>query len=188
MNHTIFYPTMENTIPNTLYTAAYLKHGPTIPRKNLVLTNDYLLEKGISAMTLSVVKFAAIDDNGAEHLIKTMESQLVNIKGMYTRRYITTDESVELPEGNYTTLRFYLNQEGINSLIFNDRSQDHLKNSEYLDFKIKDGLKVIKGEEYALKLNFNFLPFTVSSYFNPVKDFFKKPKEISTKLVRSFGS
>lgn len=159
-----------------------------IPKKDLVLVNRDLLEKGISEMTLSVNRFAAIDDCGLEHLISGFNEQTLNLKGMQLGHYIKTKDILDLSPGEYATLRLYLDEYGKNNLSYSDGYTEDLEGLNYLDFEIENGLQINGKESFELILRFDLLPYTALSYFNPLRDFFKKQSMYANKLTRSSGS
>jgi hypothetical protein len=188
MKNISFYPTIWQPVPYSVYSAEQVKLEELKTKKNLILNNEILLEKEISEMTLSVVKLSAIDKDGTTHLISSFDKQILNLKGQSTRLNIQTKEELKLAAGQYSAFRLHIDKHGVNSFVCSDRTKGTIKDLEYLDFNIEDGFNVQEGESYELRLNFNFTPYTFSSYFNPLRDILKKQILFSKKLTRSFGS
>lgn len=188
MKNIKLYPTIWQTAPYSLYMVDALGGADRKPVKDLTLVNKEILEKGISEMNLNVSRFAAIEENGSEHLIPSFKKQTLNLKGWHTGLYMRSKEGLKLSSGTYTALRFYIDNQGENSMAYCDRRTAELNDLKYIDFEIEDKLHINTDETSEIILRFEFVPFTFSSYFNPIIEFFKKQIQSSTKLVRSFGS
>jgi len=186
MKEIIFYPTIWQTIPYSLYNIGqWDAEGRQI--KDLTLNNKLATEFGVSEMNLAPIKFTAIDIHGVEQFITDFTPQSeVNLKGLHTGLFIKSKSVLKLPKGTYTSLRFYIEETG-NSFTYSDRSSEPISGVNYLDFEIEDGLDISDGEASEIILRFDFEPYTLSSYFKPVIQLFKKSKSFTTNLAQSLA-
>ncbi len=187
MKETKFYPTIWQTIPYTLYNSGqWDAEGRQI--KDLTLKNKLATEFGVSEMNLSLIKFTAFDQNRVEHLITHFASETVlNLKGLHTGLFVKSKRVLELPQGTYTGLRFYIEETG-NSFTYSDRSSEQISGAKYLDFGIDGGLEISEYEASEIVLRFDFEPYTLASYFKPVSRLFKKSRSFTTNLVQSLAN
>ncbi|HMB64481.1 MAG TPA: hypothetical protein VKN36_15480 [Eudoraea sp.] len=185
MKKTEFYPTIWQTIPYSYDVFGQCDaEGKQI--KDLVLKSKVASEKGVSEMTLNISGLSAFDKKGKEHFITDFTRQAVlNLKGMHTGLFIKSKSVLRLKAGEYTTIRFYLDSTG-NRFGYSDRSSETMNRFNHLDFEIENGLR-IKGKEAShVVLRFDFEPYTLSSYFKPVQQLFKRSKSFKTALADSF--
>ena len=182
-----YYPTMFHTNPfahnwSDIYTLSENN------AKDVVLENDMVGEKGISEMVLNITAFDAIDENGKEHRIKDFsQGNLVNLKGTHSGLFIKTNSAPELNPGTYTTFRFYLGGSA-NTFIFKDRSEEAVTGLEYIDFEIQNGLMINGNDKKPVIMRFDFEPYTLASFFNPIRNLFKKQKSASRNLTECLSS
>lgn len=187
MKTTKFYPTIWQTIP---YSFDVVEQWDAKGRriKDLVLKNSFASKKGVSEMILNINKHSAFDKNGIEHVITDFPPQAeLNLKGLHTGVFLKSKSVLELNPGEYTVFRFYLNKTG-NSFSYSDRSTEAMFRFGHLDFEIENGLHITGDEAREVILRFDFVPYTLASYFKPFLNLFKKSKSFSAKLVNSFGN
>ncbi len=184
MKNTNFYPSMWQTFPNSLEMAAHWDAQGKCTQ-DLTLENEYATKNNVAAMNINITGLAAIDLDGKAHSIKEFETQKsLSLKSMNAGYYIKTINEVNLDQGKYTALRFYL-KNGDNNFTFTNRDQTPMYGFKYLDFTIKNGL-VIAYNPVQLVLRFDFKPFTILSPFRRIKQLFKNPLKFN--LVKSFAN
>lgn len=187
MSKITYYPTMFHTNPFAYNWTELMDVNETKARE-LILKNTQTTKLGVSEMFLSISKFSAFDLDGNEHFIKDFPKQAeLNPKGMHTEFFIKIKSMLTLDEGGYTTFRFYLGNSG-NSVMYNDRSSETIKDVKYLDFEIKNGLRITGDKDREVVLRFDFEPYTLASYFKPLLNLFKRPKPFTGKLAGSLGN
>ena len=187
MNKTIYYPTMWHTNPFSMNMTEFWDINVS-QAKDLVLTNNRATALGVSEMILNISKFSAFDENGKEHLLKDFPNRAeLNPKGMHTEFFIKIKSMLNLEEGTYSTFRFYLAESG-NTFVYSDRSSETIAHKDYLDFEIKDGLRIKGDEDRQVVMRFNFEPYTLASYFRPILKLFKRPRPFTGKLAGSLGN
>ncbi|WP_372945929.1 hypothetical protein [Muriicola sp.] len=181
-----FYPTIFHTNP-VAYKMSDIWELTEYNAYDVLLKNAMATEKGVSEMILNITQFAAIDETGKEHLIMDFDqTSRVNLKGSHTGLFLKTKEAVNLDPGKYTKFRFYLGGSG-NSLILKDKSEKRFSGRRYLDFEIRKGLEISAENKKPLILRFDFVPYTLASYFKPLTKLFKRQKSTVGKLVNSFA-
>lgn len=185
MKTTHFYPNKWQMIPMAFQIASSYD-SCHIQTRDLILKNDSVLEREISEMNLNLTKFSAIDIHGQEFVIKDFEQPTpLNIKGMHTGAYLKTKRTVDLPAGTYNSFRFYVNSSG-NEMIFSDRSSQQIYSFHFLDFYIENDFRIEKDEPVEVMLSFDLMPFTMASYFNSIRDRFKRSSQMVYRLAHSF--
>jgi len=182
-----YYPTMFHTNPfahkwSDIY--AVSEHNA----KDVLLQNDMVTDKGISEMIVNITKFVAIDDKGKEHTIKDFpQGNLVNLKGTHSGLFLKTNSAPELNPGTYSTFRFYLGGSA-NTFIYKDRTEATVSGLEYIDFEIRNGLTINGKDKKPVIMRFDFEPFTLASFFNPIRNLFKKQKPANRNLTECLSS
>ena len=187
MKNIKFYPTIWQTIP---YTFELIDKWDNEGKQvcDMILKNKYASEKGVSEMLLNTIRFTAFDTKGREHFIVEFPERFVlNLKGLHTGLFVKSKSVLKLSEGEYTTFRFYLNKTG-NFFSFKDRNKEEVNRFDYLDFDIENGLKIDGEEAPEAILRFDFVPYTLSSYFKSITQIFKKPKLLKVKWINNFES
>ena len=180
MKNLKLYPTIWQSIPYSLDTIDHWdEHGKRI--KDLILSNTYASENGVSKMKLNIDKFSALDVLGNEHFISDFKgANAVDFEGLHTGLYVRTRSILRLPLGIYASFRFYLGKQG-NQFTFSDRSVQSIHHMDYLEFKIENGLTLNGAEAEKAILRFDFEPYSFKSYFKPLFQFFKGDKIQKTK-------
>ena len=180
MKNLKLYPTIWQSIPYSLDTIDHWdEHGKRI--KDLILSNTYASENGVSKMKLNIDKFSALDVLGNEHFISDFKgANAVDFEGLQTGLYVRTRSILRLPLGIYASFRFYLGKQG-NQFTFSDRYSQAIPHLEYLEFKIENGLTLNGAEAEKAILRFDFEPYSFKSYFKPLFQFFKGDKIQKTK-------
>jgi len=187
MSKITYYPTMFHTNPFA-YNWTELLDINERNSKELILKNTQTTKLGVSEMFLSISKFSAFDIHGEEHFIKDFPKYAeLNPKGMHTEFFVKIKSMLTLDEGGYTTFRLYLGKSG-NSVRYNDRSSETIKGVKYLDFEIKNGLRISGDKDREVVLRFEFEPYTLTSYFKPLLNLFKRPKPFTGKLAGCIGN
>lgn len=187
MSKITYYPTMFHTNPFAYNWTELMDTNETNARE-LILLNTQTTKLRVSEMFLSISKFSAFDLDGNEHFIKDFPKQAeLNPKGMHTEFFVKIKSKLALDDGGYTTFRFYLGNSG-NSVQYNDRSSETIKDVKYLDFEIKNGLRITGDKDREVVLRFDFEPYTFASYFKPLLNLFKRPKQFTGKLAGSLGN
>ncbi|WP_297764329.1 hypothetical protein [uncultured Muriicola sp.] len=187
MSKYTYYPTMFHTNPFA-YNWTEILEAHEMNAKELILKNTQATQLGVAEMFLSISKFSAFDIHGNEHFIKEFPKQAeLNPKGMHTEFFIKIKSMLELEEGGYTTFRFYLGKNG-NRLSYKDGRSETITDVKYLDFEIKNGLRISGDKNREVVLRFDFTPFTLGSYFRPILNLFKRSKTFTGKLAGSLGS
>jgi hypothetical protein len=188
MSKYTYYPTMFHTNPFAYNWTELMDMHETRNAKELVLMNSQSTKLGVSEMFLSISKFSAFDIHGNEHFIKDFPKQAeMNPKGMHTEFFIKIKSMLQLEEGGYTTFRFYLGNTG-NRVSYKDGSSEIITDVRYLDFEIKNGLRISGDTDREVVLRFDFQPYTLASYFKPLLNLFKRPKPFTGKLAGSLGN
>jgi hypothetical protein len=188
MSKITYYPTMFHTNPFAYNWTELMDINETKNAKELVLKNTQASKIGVSEMFLSISKFSAFDIQGNEHFIKKFPKQAeLNPKGMHTEFFIKIKSTLELEEGGYTTFRFYLGNTG-NRLTYKDGSNETITDVKYLDFEIKNGLRITGDKDKEVVIRFDFAPFTLMSYFGFLQRIFKRTKRQTGKLVSSLAN
>ena len=187
MKRITFYPSMWPVPYNFNEAPNFLQNGERV--KELILNISSSVTSDVSEMNLNVNKFSAIDDKGQEHLILNFSGEnSIKFEGMSSGHFIKSTSLFTLANGNYTTLRFYLNNEN-NCFIKSDGELVKANNIEFLDFEIEDGLAIDEQESMTFKLWFDFAPFKLSRFFKPFTDMFKSEKLLVkdwTKVVYNY--
>ena len=182
MNKMTYYPTMFHTNPFT-FNMIELWDRSGNNALELVLNNSKAKEIGVSKMMLNVIKFSVIDRNGNEYIQGDIPNQLeFNSKGIDTEFFVNIKNTLKLPEGTYTSIRFYVARTG-NSFIYDDWRKEDIAHLDYLDFEIWNGLKIEANQELPVSMRFDFEPFSLLSYFRSLKSIFKGTKPQTGKLV-----
>lgn len=182
MRKMTFYPTMFHTNPFSFNRIEIWDEGVS-DAKELFLRNGQAKEMGISKMKLSVIAFAAIDQNGMEIFQRDFPNRIeLNPNGIDTEFFIDIKSTLRLHKGTYTAMRFYVAPTG-NLLFFNNGRKETLEDLEYLDFQITDELYVDGSEELEVRMRFDFEPFSLKSFFGSLLGVFKKPKPNTGRLV-----
>ncbi len=188
MSKYTYYPTMFHTNPFAYNWTDLMDINETRNARELILSNTQTTELGVSEMFLTITKFSAFDEHGKEHFIKDFPKKAeLNPKGMHTEFFIKIKSMLGLDKGTYTSFRFYLANSG-NSVTYKDRSSESIADLKYLDFEIKNGLKVKEDEDRQVVLRFDFTPFTLASHFRPIVNLFKRSKTFTGKLAGSLGN
>jgi hypothetical protein len=174
MKRLTFYPSMW-PVPYKLDGASdFFQNGGRV--QELILNSSSSVAAEVSEMNLNITRFSAIDDKGHERIIKDFSGKIsVTFKGLGTGHFIKAAGMVALEPGTYTTLRYYLNNMD-NSFIKSNGEVVTVKNIEFLDFEIKNGLIINGDESLEVKLWFDFAPFKLSSYFKSITGWFKSEK------------
>ncbi len=188
MTHIPFYPTIWQSVPYGAYKPNQAQLNASLPKKELVLVNKRLVEKGVSEMTFNVTGLSAIDENGNQHLIAEFKSESVNLKGMHTGLYTKTKEGLNLEEGQYKAIRWHFDTQEPLSFVYNTKAEATFADVEYLDFEIVNGLTTKAGETYDATFRFDLVPFITINYLNVFKGFFNRQSGFTKALSRSFGS
>lgn len=156
------------------------------PVKELILKSEAATELHVSDMMLNITKFSAFDAEGKEHIVADFPGQnAVTLKGISSGQFLRSKHVVSLPEGTYTTLRFYLAKEG-NQFRYWDGVQESVNHFDNLDFTIENGLQIEGNETPEVKLWFDFVPYKWSRHFKPFLDLFKGNKSPRPRLANSF--
>jgi len=185
MKNIKFYPNIWQTIPYSFELMdSWDKEGKKV--HDLMLKNSYASEKGVSEMLLNTIRFTAFDTKGREHFIAEFPEQFIlNLKGSHTGLFVKSKSVLQLNEGEYTTFRFYIQKTG-NIFSFSDRHKEAMNRFDYLDFDIENGLKIEGNEAPEALLRFDFVPYTLSSYFKSVLQFFRRSTSFKVKWASSF--
>ncbi len=180
MKNLKLYPTIWQSIPYSLDTLdQWDENGKRI--KDLVLTNTYASDNGVSKMNLNIEKFSALDTNGTEHFISDFKgNDGIAFEGLHTGLFVKTRSVLSLQPGSYSSFRFYLGNRG-NMFTFSDRSTQSIHHVDYLEFKIENGLTLNGAEAEKAILRFDFEPYSFKSYFKSLFQFFKGDKIQKTK-------
>ena len=181
------YPNKWQTIPYSFDLLNQVENKEN-PVRELILNNNAATELHVSDMTLSITKFSAFDAEGKEHIVTDFPGQnAVTLKGISSGQFLRSKNVVSLPEGKYTTLRFYLAKEG-NQFRYCDGVKESADHFGSLDFAIENGLQIEGNEAPEVKLWFDFVPYNWSSYFKPFLDLFKGNRNPRPRLANSFGN
>lgn len=180
MKNLKLYPTIWQSIPYSLDTLdQWDENGKRI--KDLVLSNTYASENGVSQMNLNIEKFSALDTNGTEHFISDFKGNNgIAFEGLHTGLFVKTRSVLSLQPGSYSSFRFYLGNRG-NTFTFSDRSSQAIHHLEYLEFTIENGLTLTGNEAEKVILRFDFEPYTLKSYVKQLLQLFKGEKIWKTK-------
>lgn len=159
MKNTNFYPSIWQTLPNSLELAA---HWESQAKRTQDLSLNYTQadQLKIAEMSLNINGFAVIDQQGNEIRVNefTQKARL-RLKGQHTGLFIKTRETVSLPKGEYKTVRFYL-KPWDNRFILTDYSLKEIFDLDHIDFEIKGGMSVKAEKELLLRLRFDFKPYS----------------------------
>ncbi len=181
------YPNKWQTVPYSFDLLNQMENKEK-PVKELILNNEAATELHVSTMMLNITKFSALDAEGNEHTVANFPGQnAVTLKGISSGQFLRSKNVVSLPEGTYTTLRFYLAKEG-SQFRYRDGVQESADHFGSLDFTIENGLLIDGNEAPEVKLWFNFVPYQWSSHFKPFLDLFKGNKSPRPRLANSFGN
>lgn len=155
--------------------------------KDLVVKNEFAKNNEVSEMTLNISRLSVFDLNGKEQFVKDFQGQNnVGLKGIHTGRFIRSRSVMKLEPGSYSTIRFYLNQKG-NSFVYSDKSAESVFRFKYLDFEIENGLKISGKESPQVILRFDFVPFSLQSYFRRFLKIFDQSRSLTSRLSNSLG-
>lgn len=186
MNILRFYPNIWMTIP---YSSQVWNdwYGSQKPAPEVILSNAILDRQSVSEMEVPLIKIAAIDLKGREHVLTEFnEVKPIRIKGLVSGDFLKLSNMIPMQIGIYTGLRFYMGN-GINSFVCSNGETDTTNELSYLDFGIQDTLKVSKSQHIELKLWFKLAPYTFGSYVRPFTNWFKKVKEQLPRLAGSMS-
>jgi len=187
MKKITYYPTMFHTNPFA-YNWTELWDMKEAAAKELILKNTRATRLGVSEMYLNITKFSAIDEHGNEHFIKDFPKQAeLNPKGMHTEFFMKVKSRLSLDKGTYKSFRFYLANTG-NTFVHSDRSRQAITDVAYLDFEIRNGLRIKSDEDKQVVFRFDFEPYTLASYFKPMLKLFKRSGTYTGKLAGSYGN
>ncbi|WP_343487467.1 hypothetical protein [Allomuricauda sp. d1] len=187
MKKTRFYPTVWQamTFPSGVV-GQWDNSGRRI--KEMILKNDMATELGISEMELNLIKITAFDEAGNEHHILDFPGQNpLPIRGWASGHFLRSRSVVNLPEGSYATLRFYLGGKN-NRFTYSDGVTEAANEFDHLDFTIENGLTVEGNEAAEVKLWFDFAPYKLSKRFKGLTDLFKGTQKPRPRLANSFGN
>ncbi len=187
MKSTKFYPTIWQTIP---YSFELIDQWDAEGRRitDLILKNSFAIENGVSEFELNINKLSAFDKKGKEHFIADFpQHAFLNVKGLHTGHFIKSKSVLELKPGEYRVFRFYIDTMG-NSMKYSDRSIAQLQGFGYLDFEIQSGLKITGDEAREVILRFDLEPYSIASFFTPIKNWFKPFWSLPLKMVNSLGN
>lgn len=177
-----FYPTIWST-PLYVPTIMEAKYGVETCGTELILKNEAAMVLKVSEMSLNIIRFSAIDDQGSEHFIIDFPGQNpVSLKGMASGNFIRSRSVVSLPEGRYTTLRFYMAEWG-NQFVYEDGMTESANAFKRLDFQIENGFTVEKDKAPEVKLWFDFAPYQWRRHFKPLSDLFMGSKSQKQRLA-----
>ncbi|MBR9853462.1 MAG: hypothetical protein GYB37_02640 [Algicola sp.] len=177
-----FYPTIWST-PLYVSTIMEAKYGVETCGTELILKNEAAMVLKVSEMSLNIIRFSAIDDQGSEHFIIDFPGQNpVSLKGMASGNFIRSRSVVSLPEGRYTTLRFYMAEWG-NQFVYEDGVTESANAFKRLDFQIENGFTVEKDKAPEVKLWFDFAPYQWRRHFKPLSDLFMGSKSQKPRLA-----
>lgn len=160
MKNTKFYPSIWQTLPNSLDMAAHweTEHKYSL---DLKLNNTQADQLKVAEMSLNINGFAIIDQQGNEHKVNEFTQQpRLQLKGLHTGLFIKTKQAVSLPAGNYSSLRFYL-KPWDNRYILNDFTTKEIFDVNYIDFEIEGGMSIKANRSVQLKLRFNFKSYSL---------------------------
>ena len=181
------YPNKWQTVPFSFDLLNQMENKDRAVQE-LILKNEAATELHVSDMMLNITKFSAFDAEGTEHIVADFPGQnAVTLKGMSSGQFLRSKNVVLLPEGNYTTLRFYLAGEG-SQFTYWDGVQESADHFGSLDFSIENGLQIEGNGAPEVKLWFDFVPYKWSSHFKPFLDLFKGNKNPRPRLANSFGN
>ncbi|MFD2100778.1 hypothetical protein [Flagellimonas iocasae] len=181
------YPNMWQTVPFSFDLLNQIENKEKAVQE-LILKNEAATELNVSDMVLSITKFSAFDVEGNEHIVANFPGQTaVTLKGISSGQFLRSKDVVSLPEGKYSTLRFYLAKQG-NQFKYWDGVQESADHFGSLDFTIENGLQIEGNEAPEVKLWFDFVPYQWSSHFKPFLDLFKGNKNPRPRLANSFGN
>ncbi len=169
MKKTTFYPNKWQLIPYSFE----MNHwdAEARPVKDLILKNWYASHHGVSEMNLNIAHFAAIDNDGVEHLIADFKGNgAIPIKGLHKGEFLRSKSILLLEPGSYATLRFYLTKTGSN-FIFSDGSKKPADEFQYLDFDVANGLTIKGDEAPEVILRFDLVPFARTNPFRTLVQF-----------------
>lgn len=186
MKKTRFYPTVWQAMVFPSGVAGQWDNdGRRI--KELILKNDRATELGISEMELNITNISALDDQGVEHPISNFPGQhSLPIKGLASGHFLQSKSVMNLPNGRYTKLRFYLGGKD-NRFIYSDGVSESTSKFDYLDFTIENGLILDGRESKEIKLWFDFAPYKFSRHFKGLIDLFKNARMPRPNFAGSFG-
>ncbi|MDF0707534.1 MAG: hypothetical protein VX772_10650 [Bacteroidota bacterium] len=187
MKKTRFYPTIWSTAP---YAPSVMAgwYGAETQETELILRNEPATALRVSEMSLNITKLSAIDEHGEEHFIIDFPGQNpVTLKGISSGNFIRSKSVLSLPEGKYSSLRFYMAGWG-NQFIYQDGVAESANSFERLDFQIENGFEVEKSKAPEVKLWFDFAPYQWKRHFKPLTDLFIGSKSQKPRLANMFGN
>lgn len=168
MKNLNFYPSIWQLSPYSLELAAHIE-AERRRSLDLTLKNTQAQLLNVAEMSLNINGFAVIDQQGNEtHIDDFTEQERLQLKGQHSGLFIRTRHEVYLPTGEYRSIRFYL-KPWDNRFIISDFSSKEIFETEYLDFEIEGGLNITKDQSYALKLRFDFKPYTFKGLIRLIK-------------------
>ena len=182
MSKVKYYPTMFHTNPFT-FNMTDLRDDSGDNAMELLLNNSKLKEIGVSKMMLNVIEFSVFDRNGNEYFQMDIPNRVeFNSKGIDTKFFINITNTLNLEEGTYTSLRFYLSSTG-NQFVYDDWRKEDIYHLEFIDFDINGGLRTKNSGELRVKMRFEFEAFSLKSYFRSLKNVFSGSKPQNGRLV-----
>ncbi len=151
--------------------------------REIILVSKLADENGISEMTVNLDRFSAIDESGSEYFIKDFSGQMaVQFPPMETGKNIRTKSILQIPQGMYTKLRFYLKPDD-NVFTYRDRSKEIVFGYNFLEFDIKEGMKLDSAEESEVLIRFDFPKYQESALTHSIRRFFRKMNQTRSKLT-----
>ncbi len=136
-------------------------------------------------MELNITGFSALDEQGTEHVIADFKGNgAIPIRGLHKGEFLKSKSILRLAPGTYTTLRFYLGKTG-NSFIFSDGRKEVVREFQYLDFEVVNGLRIRGDEAPEVILRFDFVPFSKRRTLWPFGQLFKGSRGFGAKLANS---
>lgn len=173
-----------NFIPDAMAPSAlglYLRDSTAKRIKDIVLSNPYATQYGVSEMRLNVSKCSAVDESGTEHFLADFSDQkMLTLCGMPSARIIRSRSFVKLKPGVYTRIKFHLEEGGF--FIFRDRREMPLSDYNSIEFEIEGNLKIQGDESPGFILRFDFPPFKTASAFLPIVKTFRYLNQVRSKV------
>lgn len=186
MKNNKVYPNKWQSVPFSFdLIEQWMENGK--PTKELILKNEAATALKVSEMQLNIIKFSAVDEAGKEHHIENFTGQnAVTFKGITSGHFLRSRSVLTLPQGKYTTLRFYLAKDG-NQFTYRDGVEEPVNDFDRLDFTIEKDLQIDGNEAPEVKLWFDFVPFKWNRRLKPLMDLFASKGE-RPRLANSFGN
>ncbi|MET1258004.1 hypothetical protein ABV409_01610 [Flagellimonas sp. DF-77] len=184
MEKTRFYPTVWQTMVSPSGVAGQWDLSGN-PIREIVLKNDQLTQGRISELDLHINKVSLMDAADKEQtLMRFSKPAVLPIKGRATGHFLKSKNTVNLPEGRYHKLRFYVEGKK-QGFAFEDGRFERIDCPEVLEFDIANGLELDGNTQPEIKFWFDLVPFSAVKYLKRIwGKFINRPTRQKPRLAR----